>query len=110
MFAKFSMLKNLFQKTVAWGKEVATGNDGMGSTSRVVVLLVSTTVVGVLIAHVAMNHGLPMADQMYGLSALLAAGSGAYASNKIRGFDPNHKDDDHKDDKDQGGDHGISTS
>lgn len=74
----------LGHKIVGWGKEVATGNDGMGSASRVVALMMTTTVAGTLIAHVCMNHGLPTSEQMYGLSALVAAGTGAYASNKIR--------------------------
>jgi hypothetical protein len=72
------------QKFIGWGREVATGNDGMGSASRVIALSVAFTVVGVLIAHVCMNHGLPTSEQMYGLSALIAAGTGAYATNKIR--------------------------
>lgn len=72
------------QRVIGWGKEVATGNDGMGSASRVIALMVATTVVGCMIAHVAMNHGLPTSEQMYGLSALIAAGTGAYATNRIR--------------------------
>lgn len=74
----------IVKEIVAWGREVATGEDGAGSTSRVVVLMVTTVTLGVLIAHVWMNHGLPSADQMYGLSAFIAAGAGAYATNKIR--------------------------
>lgn len=80
----FGKIIEVAKKAFVWGKEVATGDDGLGSSSRVVLLMVSTTIVGVLIAHVCMNHGLPSADQMYGLSALLAAASGAYATTKIR--------------------------
>lgn len=80
----FTKIITLIKSGIAWGREVATGNDGMGSASRVVVLFVTTVTMGVLIAHVCMNHGLPSADQMYGLSALLASGAGAYATNKIR--------------------------
>lgn len=69
---------------IAFGKQVAMGNDGMGSASRVIALVVVTTCMGVLITHVAICRSLPSADQMYGLSALIAAGSGAYATNKIR--------------------------
>ena len=80
----FEKITTIVKQGIAWGREIATGNDGMGSASRVVVLMVTSTVSGVLIAHVAMNHSLPASDQMYGLSAILAAGAGAYATNKIR--------------------------
>ena len=71
------------KRAFEWGKQVATGNDGMGSASRVVNLMIATTVAGVLIAHVAMHRGLPQADQMYGLAAMLGASSVAYAAKSI---------------------------
>lgn len=81
----FSNIINLVKRSIAWGKEVAQGADGTGSASRVVVLLIATVASGCLVTHVIMNHGLPSADQMYGLSAFTASGAGAYAANKIRG-------------------------
>lgn len=84
----FNNIVSFVKQSIAWGKAVAgeTGGKAAGtpSASRVVALLITTTVVGVLIAHVHMNHGLPSSSQLYGLSALVAAGAGAYATNKIR--------------------------
>lgn len=80
----FSKYIQWAKNIVSFGKEVATGNDGMGSASRVVALLVTIVVLGVLITHVVLKRGLPDASQLYGLSALEATGLGAYATNKIR--------------------------
>lgn len=71
------------KKAFEWGKQVATGPDGMGSASRVVNLMVASTVCAVLIAHVLMHRELPQADQMYGLASLLGASSVAYAAKAI---------------------------
>lgn len=82
----FSKLVSSFKEVIAWGKEVATeSSTGVASASRVVALMVSTGVVGVLIAHVCIHRSLPDAPQMYGLSSLVGAASGAYAANKIAG-------------------------
>lgn len=77
-------ITGIVKRGVAWARDCAAERDGTASSSRVVMLLVTPTVVGVLIAHVVIHHGLPAADQMYGLSAILATGAGAYATNKIR--------------------------
>lgn len=73
------------KKAFEWGKQVATGPDGMGSASRVVNLMVATTICGVLITHVILHRGLPQADQMYGLAALLGASSVAYTAKAFAG-------------------------
>lgn len=79
----FDKIITFAKRGISWGRELATGNDGMGSASRVVALMVTTTVCGVLIAHVCMNHGLPDAQQLYGLAGLIGTGCGAFAVGKI---------------------------
>lgn len=68
---------------VGYGKSVCSERDGTGSSSRVVALTVTFTTVGVLIAFVVLQHTLPTADQLYGLSALVMAGTGAYIGNRM---------------------------
>lgn len=87
----FEKITTIVKGGMAWGREFATGNDGIGSASRVVALIVTTTVSGTLIAHICLNHGLPDAGQLYGLAAMITAGCGAFAVGKFRQGD---KDDD----------------
>ncbi len=81
----FSKITEATKSVVSWGKEVASDNNGIGSTSRMVALVVAFSACGVLIAHVWIHHGLPEPNQMYGLSAIIAAGCGAYATGKLGG-------------------------
>lgn len=84
---------------VNFGKSVLSESDGTGSASRTIGLTVTFGAIGVLIAVVWINHSLPTADQLYGLAALVTAGSGAYLGNK---FGRRDNDDDHHDDDGHG--------
>jgi hypothetical protein len=83
----FTKIIEIIKSGISWGKQVATGNDGMGSASRVVALIVTPVTMGVLIAHVCMNHGLPSSEQLYGVAALIGTGCGAFAIGKFRSPD-----------------------
>lgn len=80
------MWSKIFQmgKTVAgWCKTVASERDGTGSSSRIVALLVTGVTMGCMIAFFAYHKELPSASQMYAMSTLVAAGTGAYIGNRF---------------------------
>lgn len=84
----FDKITAIVKQGIAWGREVATGNDGMGSASRVVALIVTPSIMGCVVAHLFLNHGLPSAEQLYGVAAIIGAGCGAFAVGKFRGSGP----------------------
>ena len=68
-----------------WCKTVASERDGTGSSSRIIALIVVGVTMGCMIAFFAYHKALPTSEQMYAMSALVAAGTGAYVSNKFGG-------------------------
>jgi hypothetical protein len=66
-----------------WTKSVASESDGSGSSSRTALLLMTTTICGLLIAFYHAHKFLPDHDTLYGLAALLACLTGAYGINKF---------------------------
>lgn len=80
----FERITTTVKTALGFGRSVLSERDGTGSASRSIGLIVTIGSIGVLVAHVWMHHSLPAPEQLYGLSALIAAGSGAYATNKIR--------------------------
>lgn len=78
-------ITSLVKRLTGFGKSVISEVDGTGSSSRMIGLIVALASMGVLIAHVCIHHALPEPAQLGGLSSLVAAGSGAYAANKLTG-------------------------
>lgn len=74
-----------FKAVVGWAKSIPSGPDGNGSSSRVIGLIVTVTVTGVLIGYFHVRHDLPSASQLYGLAAILGTGIGAYVAHKMGG-------------------------
>jgi hypothetical protein len=68
-----------------WCKTVASERDGTGSSSRIIALLVAGITMGCMIAFFVYHKELPTANQMYAMSTLVAAGTGAYIGNSIGG-------------------------
>jgi hypothetical protein len=96
------MIKTLIElgkRAFNWAKTIPSEPSGHGSSSRVIALIVTLTVAGLLIAFFKAKHELPSADQLYGMAAVLGTGMGGYVANRFRrngdgdgdGGDPNAK-------------------
>jgi hypothetical protein len=70
-----------------WARTVLSERDGTGSTSRVVSLLVTLTICGVLIGHLVIRRTLPDPGTLGGLAGLLTAGAAGYGVNKATNRD-----------------------
>lgn len=71
------------KKAGGWLKSVASESDGSGSSSRIVVLMMSATVCGLLVAFFVIHKFLPEQGTLFGLAALVTAAAGGYAANKL---------------------------
>lgn len=76
-----------------WCKTVVSEADGTGSSSRIIAMIVTGVTMGCMIAFFVYHKELPTAHQMYAMSALVAAGTGAYIGNKLGGRDGGNGDD-----------------
>lgn len=84
----FEKITSVVKRLIGFGKSVVSEVDGTGSASRSIGLIVAVVSMGALVAQVCIHHALPAPEQLYGLSSLVAAGSGAYAANKVGGTKP----------------------
>jgi hypothetical protein len=72
-----------------WVKTIPSEPNGNGSSSRVIALVVSGTLMGLMISYFRVKHDLPSPDQLYGLAAILGTGVGGYVANRFRKHGPN---------------------
>jgi hypothetical protein len=65
-----------------WLKSVPSEPNGTGSSSRIALLMLTTTICWLLYAYYHYHGSLPDKDTLLGLAALLSAVCGAYGINK----------------------------
>lgn len=79
----FSWLREKIKNTITFAKATVSEQDGLGSTSRIIALMVAVTIV-VCVLYVTFHTGaLP---DLTSAALLLGAGTGGYAANKISGM------------------------
>lgn len=81
------MIKTLIEagkQAFRWAKTIPSEPNGNGSSSRIIALVTTLTLTGLLIAFFKVKHELPTADQLYGIAAILGTGMGGYVANRFR--------------------------
>jgi hypothetical protein len=80
----FTSVKGVVVSTTEWVKTISSEPNGNGSSSRMIALIVTVTLMGVLAGFFHVHHDLPTPGQLYGLASILGTGIGGYIANKLR--------------------------